>query len=408
MSCNEWKETEIGRIPFNWDFASMKDYVEINMGQSPKSEFYNTTGEGLPFLQGNRTFGLKYPYYDTYTSEIKKKAHVGDVLFSVRAPVGDVNIATEECCIGRGIASLRIKNGSQGYLYYLLREYRRYIENRESGTVFGSINKKGLEELKLPFPPIEEQEKIANILSSLDDKIELNNEMNKTLEEMAQALFKRWFVDFEFPNENGEPYKSSGGEMVESELGMIPKGWEVKSLKNLINLTMGLSPKSSSYNNDRIGMQLLNGAADFNNTNIIPTKYTTDPKRICNVGDIIFCIRGTIGNITFADDTYCLGRGVASLSPINDIDRGIIFLNLNLMLDKLKANASGSVILGISKSDIEDSKIIVSNKILREKFNGIFKSIYDDIKNSNEESNNLIKLRDTLLPKLMSGEIRVK
>ena len=85
-----------------------------------------------------------------------------------------------------------------------------------------------MKKLDIYLPPLEEQEKIANILSSLDDKIELNNEMNKTLEEMAQSIFKRWFVGFEFPNADGKPYKSSGGEMVESDLGMIPKGWKLE------------------------------------------------------------------------------------------------------------------------------------------------------------------------------------
>ena len=104
MSCSEWRETEIGRIPAKWDYACLKEHVDINMGQSPKSEFYNIDGVGLPFIQGNRTFSSKYAEYDTYSSDIKKVAEEGDILFSVRAPVGDVNIATEKLCIGRGVA----------------------------------------------------------------------------------------------------------------------------------------------------------------------------------------------------------------------------------------------------------------------------------------------------------------
>src|SRR5690625_193237 len=138
-------------------------------------------------------------------------------------------------------------------------------------------------------------------MTSITSKIDHNNHINQTLEEMAQAIFKHWFLDFEFPNENGEPYKSSDGKFVESELGMIPEGWKVVSLSDIGTLLMGLSPKSSTYNEEGKGLPLLNGAADFNGNLIAPTKYTTDPKRICNLGDLIFCVRATIGNLVYAD-----------------------------------------------------------------------------------------------------------
>src|SRR5690606_33294984 len=152
----------------------------------------------------------------------------------------------------------------------------------------------------------DEQKAIAHILSTLDDKIEVNNQINRTLENMAQTIFKQWFVDFEFPNEDGEPDKSSGGEMVERELGIIPKGWKVVTLGDLGSLTMGLSQKSDSYNVNSTGVPLLNGAADFENGLIKANKYTTQPTRLCKKDDLVFCIRATIGNITFADQEYCL------------------------------------------------------------------------------------------------------
>ena len=126
---------------------------------------------------------------------------------------------------------------NSNYLFYLMKHNIKEMINRESGTVFGSVNKKDILGLEVKITNNKfEQKAIAHILSTLDDKIEVNNQMNKTLENMAQAIFKQWFVDFEFPNEYGEPYKSSGGEMVESELGMIPKGWGVSTLKEVINI----------------------------------------------------------------------------------------------------------------------------------------------------------------------------
>ena len=129
MSSNVWKKQKIGEIAL------------INMGQSPESEYYNYERIGLPFLQGNRTFGFKYPSYDTFCSSGNKFADPNDILISVRAPVGDLNIARERICIGRGLASLKMKNGNYEYLFYLLKSNIQELINRESGTVFGSINK---------------------------------------------------------------------------------------------------------------------------------------------------------------------------------------------------------------------------------------------------------------------------
>jgi len=256
------------------------------------------------------------------------------------------------------------------------------------------------------LPSLEEQDKIAAILSSLDKKIELNNEMNKTLEEMAQALFKRWFVDFEFPNEEGKPYKSSGGEMVESELGMIPKGWNVKNLKDISTVTMGVSPSSNSYNDDKVGLPLLNGAADFEGKLIKPSKYTSEPKKVCKCGDMIFGVRATIGNTVFADKEYALGRGVASVSPKNDMFREFIYFCLNSSMNKLINSASGSVFLNLKKADITDLKLCYSDVVIN-KFNKIAKELINKVIQNDIESEILKQQRNSLLPKLMSGEIRV-
>ncbi len=165
----EWKECKLG------------DFANIIMGQSPESKYYNINKEGLPFLQGNRTFGYKYPSFDTYTSYITKKADKNDIIMSVRAPVGDLNIAPEELCLGRGVCSIRAFNGEQMFLYYLMKAYRKQLLNKENGTIFGSINRNDISNLKIRIPSQVMQKKIAKILSSIDDKIELNNKINDNL-----------------------------------------------------------------------------------------------------------------------------------------------------------------------------------------------------------------------------------
>ena len=158
------------------------EIAEITMGQSPKSQYYNNTGDGIPFLQGNRTFGFKKPIFDTYTTHITKTAKAGDVIMSVRAPVGDLNITPKDICIGRGVCSLRMKNGNQEFLYYMMKYYVNHLLKRESGTVFGSVNRRDIETLEVDIPEdVNVQKKIARYLSMIDEKIELNSSINNNL-----------------------------------------------------------------------------------------------------------------------------------------------------------------------------------------------------------------------------------
>lgn len=145
----------------NWGRLGMKyklqDIAEITMGQSPKSKYYNKKGNGIPFLQGNKTFGFKYPTFDTYTTMATRTAKAGDVIMSVRAPVGSLNITPTNICLGRGVCSLHMKNGNQEFLYYLMKYYMSQILKKESGTVFGSVNKNDINTLKVNIENEEEQ-----------------------------------------------------------------------------------------------------------------------------------------------------------------------------------------------------------------------------------------------------------
>ena len=182
----------------NWGRLGMKyklgEIVDITMGQSPKSEYYNTEGKGYPFLQGNRTFGFKYPTFDTYTSVMTKQAKSGDVIMSVRAPVGDLNITPVNMCLGRGVCSLRMKNGNQDFLFYMMKYYIPHLLKKESGTVFGSVNRNDISGLEVDIPEdVKVQKKIARYLEMMDDKIELNNAINNNLLEQALTLYATQF-----------------------------------------------------------------------------------------------------------------------------------------------------------------------------------------------------------------------
>ena len=167
--------------PESWYSTLLGEYATVTMGQSPKSDFYTTNAKDVPFLQGNRTFGSKYPSFDTYTTEVTKIATAGSVIVSVRAPVGDINMAPTILCLGRGVASLSSRDPDNEFLYYLMKYLAPTLNQNENGSTFGSINKSDLENLQLLLPDYESRYKIGKILSSLDKKIEVNQSINDRL-----------------------------------------------------------------------------------------------------------------------------------------------------------------------------------------------------------------------------------
>ena len=402
----------------DYTILKIEDVCEVidSLHKSPKY-----VDEGYPMIRvkdlskGYLKFDSPaYVTKDVYEEFNKKhKPQKGDIIFSRVGSYGIVSLVNcdTDFCLGQNTVILthfKKDKVDNIFLYYLLTSNIVFeqIEKFVTGSTQKTISMKSIKSIECPLPIVKKQKAIADILSSLDDKIELNHQMNKTLEEMAQALFKRWFVDFEFPNEEGKPYKSSGGEMVESELGMIPDKWEIITIKDVAALSMGVSPSSDSYNNSEEGLPLINGAADFKGKNISPGKYTSSPKKICELGDMIFGVRATIGNTVFADKQYAIGRGVAALRPKKNMDKEVIFYQLEYAMEKLLNSASGSVFSNLKKGDIESVKFAYYQPIVQQ-FHNIVNPIVEKIIFNDKETLNLTLIRDSVLPKLMSGEIRV-
>ena len=186
----EFKDTEIGRIPKEWEVVRLKESEEIEliMGQSPPGKSYNKEGKGLPFIQGKAEFGNMYPSPILWTTQPTKIAEEGDVLISVRAPVGDVNICPYRLCIGRGLAAVRIKKGSNIFYFYWFQKEKQHIENIGKGSTFKAVTKDELSNLFIPFPPLPEQQKIAEILSTVDKRLELLKKKKEKLERIKKGL----------------------------------------------------------------------------------------------------------------------------------------------------------------------------------------------------------------------------
>jgi type I restriction enzyme S subunit len=188
----EFKDTEIGRIPKDWEVVRLNDrkLAVVIMGQSPPSRKYNKEGKGIPFLQGKMEFGDIYPLPIIYCSQPIKIAEQNDILISVRAPVGDVNIAPYRLCIGRGLASIRFNPETANYWFYFyyLQRIKSSLENLGKGSTFKAITKDDLENLKMVYPPLPEQQKIAKILSTIDKKLEIERKEKEKLERIKQGM----------------------------------------------------------------------------------------------------------------------------------------------------------------------------------------------------------------------------
>ena len=292
--------------------------------------------------------------------------------------------------------------------YYLVHLKSHLFQICGVGGTRNALTKDAL--IKLPIKISNQQNQIAKVLSDLDAKIELNNKINDNLEAMAKTLYYYWFVQYDFPDSNGKPYKTSGGKMVcNTELNRnIPEGWSVKELKKISKNMMGQSPKGESYNKEGIGMPLLNGPADYNNGSLLGRTFTTEPTRICQKDDMVLCIRATIGNLTYAEKEFCLGRGVAAVRPNEKRYSEYIFYCLMQEIERFKIQATGSIIIGITKDDLTDSKCIIPPNDLLNQFHKIANPIFSKQRKNKIENLKLASLRDWLLPMLMNGQLKVE
>jgi type I restriction enzyme, S subunit len=418
-----------------WQKYAISDVMYIIGGGTPKrsiSEYWNGDIPWLSVADFNTDDRHVSKTKETITDLGLQKSSTklldsGQLIISARGTVGalaqlDKPMTFNQSCYGLNAKTEYVTND---YLYYLVKKKVRDLQKITHGAVFDTITKDTFKDIEVQLPSLLTQKKIANILSTLDDKIELNRKMNQSLEEVAQALFKSWFVDFDPVHAKANASSDADfdriakelgisreildlfpDEFEESELGMIPRGWDIKRLDDLSKVTMGQSPNGDSYNYNCNGLPLLNGAADFKDGILIPKKFTTDSKRKANHGELVFCIRATIGLLTYTDTEYSLGRGVASINAHN-LHKELIYLGLDRKIERLKSTATGSVIIGLKKDDVESINFVVPNDDVMEFFHLMQRSIFDRIKINTSQTQALQKTRDTLIPKLLSGELDV-
>ena len=406
MSFSEWKEYKLEDVTINY-----------NSKRVPLSSKERELRQG------------KYPYYGAQgvIDFIDKFIFEGQYLLVAE---DGANLETRNEDIAR-----LTKNQEQFWVNnhaHILRSnensdirFIKYFLNKSdlSGYITGSaqpkLNKANLNSIRMVLPPFEEQKAIAHILSTLDDKIEVNNQINKTLENMAQAIFKQWFVDFEFPNEDGDPYKSSGGEMFESELGMIPKGWEVKKSSDIADVNIGKTPprkEKECFTLDPDDYKWISikdlgnsGAYIFDSSEYL-TKESIEKYNVKVVPDntVVLSFKLTIGRVSITCGQMTTNEAIAHFNLSNKSKITTEYLYLYLKgFDYGKLGNTSSIANAVNSKIIKSMPIIVPDNKTIKTFSEVMESVFSKIKYTIKQSDKLIEIRDSLLPKLMSGEIRV-
>lgn len=383
-----------------WDVTTVHESIELNPSYSLKKGSLAkkiAMADIDPFTRKVSNYeveefkgGSKFKNGDTLLARITPCLENGKTAFVSVLQDGEIGFGSTEFIVMKGKKGI----SDDKYVYYLSisPEFRNIAIKSMSGTSGRQRAQiDAIAKWKFKIPPLHEQKKISVLLSSIDDKIELNNAINKNLEEMAQALFKRWFVDFEFPNENGDPYKSSGGEFEESEQGLIPKGWRFGGLSELINVKYGKDHK-----------KLDDGSIPVYGSGGI-MRYVD--KALYSGESVLIPRKGSLNNVIYINEPFWS----VDTMFYTEMNMPYIakFVYLFVSSKNLVSMNVGSAVPSMTTDILNKMPVTIPPKYVFKEFDRIASALFDKIGIVITENKKLAVIRDTLLSKLMSGEIRV-
>lgn len=308
------------------------------------------------------------------------------VLFSSRAPIGYIAIAKNEVCTNQGFKSvIPNKETDPLFLFYLLKYNKEAIEHMGSGTTFKEVSANTMKNIIVKIPEnIKIQKKISQILGTIDDKIEQNNAINNNLEQQAMAIYQQMFVN--------NPSSSE---------------WNQGTLSDIADITMGQSPSGSSYNEKSIGTIFFQGRAEFGFRFPTVRLFTIEPKRIACANDTLISVRAPVGDINIAHTDCCIGRGLAAIHSKTNHQSFVHYTIFSLKKQLDIFNGEGTVFGSINRNSLNKIQILIPSNEKIDEFERIVAPMDTAIRNIYDETCCLKKIRDSLLPKLMSGELDV-
>ncbi|TWU68486.1 hypothetical protein AYI74_09275 [Shewanella algae] len=451
------------KLPFS-------EIAEVVMGQSPTKENVNSESNGFPLLNGPTEFTARYPTPVQFTTVGKKFSQPGDILFCVRgSTTGRMNYSDQKYAIGRGIAAIRGKNGyPTPYVRAVIEQNLERLLAAATGSTFPNVGRDLLLNFEVEVISPERATLANDLIVSLEDKIESNRQTNQTLEQIAQAIFKSWFVDFDPVKAKIETLTAGGSDddaelaamsvisaktldelkslkasnpeafnklaqiaalfpaaMQDSELGEIPEGWKVVTIKSLSDkISKGTTPSKNdlAHAQDEESIRFIK-VKDINDQGeilrdsleVIPESIHIGKlkRSILETNDILFSIAGTIGRVATVDNdlnNVNTNQAVAFIR-LKDKRRFLPLVYTTLRERRLQDKALASIVQGVqanlSLNSLGDMEVIVPSNAVLDLWNKQYKSIFELIKSNFKEYRNISSLRDTLLPKLLSGEINV-
>ena len=416
----------MGGVSMEWKEVRLGDVCEIKHGFAYKGKYFSDTPTcDILVTPGNFTLsgGFKLDKPKFYNGPVEKDYILskGDLIVTMTdlsknidtlgysALVPEVKGLTFHHNQRIGLVENIANNVDKYFLYWIMRTpaYQSFIATHSSGTTVHHTSPKGIGNYIFKLPPLDDQRRIASILSSLDRKIELNNKINADLEEMAQAIFKNWFVDF-------EPFKD--GKFVDSELGMIPEGWKVGRLDEIADVVGGSTPskaKPEYYTQKGIAWltpkDLSNHPAVYTSRgeiDITEEGYNSTSTKLMPKGTVLFTSRAPIGYISIAQNDICTNQGFKSLVP-KKAGTCFLYCFLKYVTPEIENKSTGSTFKEASGSLMKSLQVIIPEQNVFEEFEAIVSPLFARIESLEKENSRLSLLRDTLLPRLMSGELEV-
>ena len=403
----------MNKINKDWKEVKLGDIVDITMGQSPKSEFYNKRNERMPFLQGSATFGFMHPYFEIYSSDIKKIAVNGSVLMSVRAPVGDLNIANADVCIGRGLCSINGKsNIINRYIFYLLSYYKPKLLNMQKGTTFGAITKDDILNFKvLIAEDIEEQKRIASTLSKIDAYLENTIKLIEEKERFKRGIAKKLLTCKEGENIPEARFKGFEDEWKEynlSKIGVSYNGLRNKKANSFVeNCNAKYITYKSVYDKNKIDINRLGNVFIGKNENQNLVKY----------GDVFFTISSetpdevAISSVLLDEventylNSFCFGFRFDFNILLPEFAR--YYFRSDYIRKSTYRLAQGITRYNISKKKFLDIIIYLPSLEEQEKIGGYLSLLDAEIDNLKKQKELIKEMKRGALKKLLSGEVRL-
>lgn len=406
----------MGGVSMEWKEVRLGDVCSIQRGASPRPIQKFISKEGMPWVKIADATGISSRYISSTSEYIIKEGisksrivHPGDLIVSNSATPGLPKFMAIEACVHDGWLIIRDLDGiDKVFLYYVFINIRRRLSNQANGSVFMNLKTDIVKDFVIKLPMLDDQRRIASILSSLDQKIELNNKINADLEEMAQAIFKNWFVDF-------EPFKD--GKFVDSELGMIPEGWTVGRADDFYQINIGKTPprKEHKWFSTKPADKIWVSIANMGNSGIFIsdsseylTKEAVDRHNIIMVprNTILLSFKLTVGRVAIADKELTTNEAIARFILSDDKYMEYLYLYLK-NFDYNSLGSTSSIATAVNSKTIKGMQMLQPSDKIIDAFHIQVNPIFEKIRSLTKENSRLSTLRDTLLPRLMSGELEV-